>query len=100
MSNPDFAFDPTVFSYPQAGTPGNVGRNSVVGPQMIDQDFAILRELPIGKTKRAQFRFESFNLFNHTNFQLPENRLDQSAVGKIGASYDPRLIQLSSRFQW
>jgi hypothetical protein len=49
---------------------------------------------------RAQFRFEAFNLFNHTNFQLPENRVDQSSVGKIGGSYDHRLIQFSLRFQW
>ncbi|SPE31120.1 putative Cna B domain protein [Candidatus Sulfotelmatomonas gaucii] len=100
MSNPDYAFDPEVFSFPQAGRPGNVGRNSLIGPQMIDQDFAILRDLPIRKTRQAQFRVEAFNLFNHTNFELPENRLDQSSVGKIGASYDPRLIQLSLRFQW
>jgi hypothetical protein len=100
MRSPDYAFDPQVFSFPLAGTPGNVGRNSLIGPQMIDQDFAILKDLPIRKTQRAQFRFESFNLFNHANFELPENRLDQSAAGKIGASYDPRLIQLSLRFQW
>ena len=100
MSNPDYAFDPQVFSFPLAGRPGNVGRNSLIGPQMIDQDFAILKDLPIRKTQRAQFRAESFNLFNHANFELPENRLDQSSVGKIGASYDPRLIQLSLRFQW
>lgn len=100
MSNPDNAFDPAVFSFPLAGRPGNVGRNSLIGPQMFDQDFAILRDLPIRKALQTQFRFESFNLFNHTNFEQPENRLDQSSVGKIGASYDPRLIQLSLRFQW
>ena len=47
-----------------------------------------------------QFRAEFFNFFNHTNFKLPENRLDQSGVGKIGDAYDPRLVQFSLRFQW
>jgi hypothetical protein len=28
---------------------------------------------------------------------LPENRLDQTAVGKIGDAYDPRLIQFGLR---
>jgi hypothetical protein len=100
MSNPDNAFDPNAFSFPKAGQPGNVARNSMIGPHLIDQDFAILKDFFSRKTQQAQVRFEAFNLFNHANFQLPENRLDQSSVGKIGNSYDPRLIQLSMRFQW
>jgi len=100
MRNPEGAFDPSVFSFPLAGRPGDVGRNSLIGPKMIDQDFALLKDFPLRNARLAQFRIESFNLFNHSNFQLPENRLDQSSVGKIGDSYDPRLIQLSLRFQW
>jgi hypothetical protein len=100
MSNPDNAFDPGVFNYPGAGKPGNVGRNSLIGPHSIDQDFAIMRDLPIKEGRRLQIRLEAFNVFNHTNFGLPENHLDQSSVGKIGDSYDPRLVQLSLRFQW
>jgi hypothetical protein len=100
MTNPDNAFDPGVFDFPEAGRPGDVGRNSLTGPQMIDQDFAVIRDFPIRDTRQVLFRFESFNVFNHTNFKLPENRLDQSSVGKIGDAYDPRLIQLSLRLQW
>ncbi len=47
-----------------------------------------------------QFRAELFNLFNHANFKLPENRLDQSGVGKIGDTLDPRLIQFGLRLEW
>jgi hypothetical protein len=100
MSNPDHAFDPTVFDFPQAGSVGNVGRNTLIGPHFVNQDFAILKNFPFAENRRVQFRAEFFNLFNHTNFKLPENTLDQSAVGKIGDAYDPRLIQLSLRFQW
>jgi hypothetical protein len=100
MSNPDHAFDPTVFSFPGAGSVGNVGRNTLIGPHFVSQDFAVLKNFPFAESRRVQFRAEFFNLFNHTNFKLPENRLDQSAVGKIGDAYDPRLIQLSLRFQW
>lgn len=100
MGNPDHAFDPTVFAFPGAGSVGNVGRNTLIGPQFINQDFAVLKNFPITENRRVQFRAEFFNLFNHTNFMLPENRLDQSAVGKIGDAYDPRLIQFSLRFEW
>lgn len=100
MGNPDHAFDPTVFAFPGAGSVGNVGRNTLIGPHFINQDFGVLKNFPIKENQRVQFRAEFFNLFNHTNFMLPENRLDQSAVGKISQAYDPRLIQLSLRFQW
>jgi Carboxypeptidase regulatory-like domain len=100
MSDPDHAFDPTVFSFPGAGSVGNVGRNSLIGPQFINQDFAVLKNFLITENQRVQFRAEFFNFFNHTNLKLPENRLDQSAVGKIGDAYDPRLVQFSLRFQW
>jgi hypothetical protein len=100
MSNPDHAFDPTVFSFPGAGSVGNVGRNTLIGPHFVGQDFAVLKNFPFAESQRVQFRAEFFNLFNHTNFKLPENRLDQSGVGKIGDAYDPRLIQFGLRFQW
>ena len=100
MSNPDHAFDPSVFEFPEAGSVGNVGRNTLIGPQFINQDFAVLKNFPITENRRVQFRAEFFNFFNHTNFKLPQNRLDQSGVGKIGDAYDPRLIQFSLRFQW
>ena len=100
MSDPDHAFDPTIFAFPGAGSVGNVGRNTLIGPHFVSQDFAVLKNFRITESWRAQFRSEFFNSFNHTNFKLPENRLDQTAVGKIGDAYDPRLIQFSLRFQW
>jgi hypothetical protein len=101
MSNPDGAFDPSVFAFPRAGRVGNVGRNTLIGPHFISQDFAALKNFRIREGQQIQFRGEFFNLFNHANFKLPENRLDQvGAVGKIGDAYDPRLIQFGLRFQW
>ncbi len=100
MSDPDHAFDPTVFAFPGAGSVGNVGRNTLIGPHFISQDFAVLKSFLVRESQRVQFRAEFFNLFNHANFKLPENRLDQSGVGKIGDTFDPRLIQFSLRVQW
>jgi hypothetical protein len=98
MSNPDHAFDPSVFAFPGAGSVGNVGRNTLIGPSFLNQDFAVLKNFLIRESQRVQFRAEFFNLFNHANFKLPENRLDQSGVGKIGDTFDPRLIQVAMKF--
>lgn len=100
MSDPDRAFDSSVFAFPGAGSVGNVGRNTLIGPSFLSQDFAVLKNFLVKESQRVQFRAEFFNFFNHTNFKLPQNTLDQSGVGKIGDTFDPRLIQLGLRLQW
>jgi len=72
----------------------------MIGPSSINQDFAVIRGFPVREVEQLLIRVEAFNVLNHTNFKWPENRLDQSSVGRIGASYDPRLLQLSMRLQW
>ncbi len=101
MSDPDHAFNPSAFDFPGAGSVGNVGRNTLTGPHSINVDIAFLKNFPFGEGRRVQFRAEFFNAFNHTNFKLPENRLDQGATtGTISEAFDPRLIQLGLRVEW
>lgn len=46
---------------------GNVGRNTLVGPNFVNMDFAVFKNFPWGETKNLQFRLEFYNLFNHDN---------------------------------
>ncbi len=50
---------------------GNLGRNSLRGPDFIWSDFYLTKWLPL--TEHAKLRFEGqfFNVFNHPNFGLP-----------------------------
>jgi hypothetical protein len=50
---------------------GNLGRNSLRGPQFLWSDFYLTKWFPL--TERVKLRFEAqfFNLFNHPNFGLP-----------------------------
>jgi hypothetical protein len=50
---------------------GNLGRNSLRGPQFVWSDFYLTKWFPL--TERVKLRFEAqfFNLFNHPNFGLP-----------------------------
>ena len=41
----------------------------------------------------AIFRAEFFNVFNHTNFNLPNRPVDIAAGGVISAAREPRLVQ-------
>jgi hypothetical protein len=55
---------------------GNAGRNSIVGPGLLDLDFSVFKNNYIKKfseTFNIQFRAEFFNVINHANYETPVN---------------------------
>ena len=64
-------FNPAAFSAPAYGTVGNVSRDSLTGPGFANWDFSLLKSTQLTERTRLQFRAEFFNIFNHTNLQLP-----------------------------
>jgi hypothetical protein len=53
---------------------GNAGRNSLIGPGVINMDFSVYKNnyiKSISENFNVQFRAEFFNVLNHTNFALP-----------------------------
>ncbi|MGH9843847.1 MAG: hypothetical protein ACREEM_34355 [Blastocatellia bacterium] len=69
------AQDPTFF--------GNAGRNTLIGPNFRSVDLSLLKNFRLTEGLRLQFRAEAFNAFNHPNFQIPVNFLDNSNVGRV-----------------
>jgi hypothetical protein len=64
-------YDPNCFALEANGTLGNLGRNTVIGPKLVNVDAALLKDTSITEGLRAQFRAEVFNVANHANFALP-----------------------------
>jgi hypothetical protein len=103
-------FNPAAFSFPEPGTRGNAGRNSLNGPGLRVVDLAFMKSTRLGGDMQLQIRFEVFNLFNRANFALPANDPDGSIVmddegepladvGKIfRTSTDARQAQIGIRF--
>ena len=53
---------------------GNGGRNSIVGPGLVNLDFSLFKNnyvKRISEQFNIQFRMEIFNILNHTNFNPP-----------------------------
>ena len=63
--------NPAAFSLPAPGTFGNLQRDFLPGPGIVDVDFAVLKDTQIKEQTRLQFRAEFFNILNHPNFALP-----------------------------
>jgi Carboxypeptidase regulatory-like domain len=76
--------DGACFTLEPAGTLGDAGRNTLIGPRFINLDFAILKNTKITERLQAQFRAEFFNLPNRTDFVAP-NASVFTAVCGIGA---------------
>ena len=64
-------YDPNCFSLEAPGTLGNLGRNTLIGPKLVNVDAALLKDTGISEELRMQFRAEVFNVANHANFALP-----------------------------
>lgn len=120
-SVPRNQFNLDAFSLPAAGTFGNLGRNALRGPGFSQVDFSVSKITKITESQNIQFRFEFFNLFNHTNFADPGGGINAdtfggslnrtaffgqsvSTVGNqlgglLGAG-GPRQIQISARYSF
>ncbi|MGC1359992.1 MAG: carboxypeptidase-like regulatory domain-containing protein [Silvibacterium sp.] len=73
-------FDPEAYIVPVAGTYGNAGRDSLVGPGLANLDASLKKTTALTEKTNLQFRAEFFNLLNHTNFGTP-NEVVYSAAG-------------------
>ncbi len=86
--------NPANFAY------GNAGRNILRGPGAADVNFSLAKNFPITERVRFQFRFETFGLFNHTNFANPASTINTSSFGNITSATGNRNIQLGGKLSF
>jgi len=81
---------------------GNYYRGSFRGPGYWNVDLSILKDVALpwftADGARLQFRAEAFNLFNHTNWVIPNLNFSSSNMGKSYDAYANRQIQLGVKF--
>jgi hypothetical protein len=78
---PSRYFNPAAFIQPLPGTYGNVGRNTLRGPGLVETDVSASKKFSLSERLGLQFRAEIFNLFNHTNFNTPNLVVFAAATG-------------------
>jgi hypothetical protein len=67
-------FDPQAFASLPAGSRGNLGRNTIIGPGLASFDVALAKKIKLqglAENLALQFRAEFFNLLNRVNFSIP-----------------------------
>jgi hypothetical protein len=94
-------FNTSLFSVNALGTPGNASRRFFYGPSMFNTDLALLRSFHLSESRALQFRLETFNIFNHTQFFGPASvngDFSSALFGKVVKAMPPRLMQLALKY--
>ncbi len=83
--------------------PPGVGRNTGKGFDYSSFDLRLSRRFRFNEKMGLEFLVEGFNIFNRSNFIVPNNVYGPGtaplpAFGRPTSSFDPRQIQIGSRF--
>ena len=112
IGDPNKWFDPTGFDVEgmaavgaKMGRFGNLGRNTLQGPNVFVVDLAVLKDFSLREAMKVEFRWEMFNLLNRANFGTPAfvvflNRTTRNPnAGKVTATRtSSRQMQLALKF--
>ena len=91
--SPERWFDTSAFVTPAFGSFGNAGRNILEGPGSATLNLSVLKDTALSERLTLQFRAEAFNLFNRTNFDLPDLFAGSPTFGRVQSAQSPRRVQ-------
>jgi hypothetical protein len=81
--------------------PGNAPRNGIRGPGYQKWDMSLFKNFYVTeKNMRLQFRLETFNTFNHTNWSTIGAGIGSSIFGIVTGARDPRIVQLALKLYY
>jgi carboxypeptidase family protein/TonB-dependent receptor-like protein len=76
-------FDTSAFARVTDVRFGNVGRNTMRGPGVVNLDMSLFRTFKLAQKLDLQFRAEAFNVTNTPHFGLPDGDVNSSNFGQI-----------------
>ena len=94
-------YNPAAFSLQPAGTFGNTGRNTAIGPGIFALDFSAHKQfqMPYSDRHALQFRFEAFNVLNHPVWSPPNVNTQSSGFGTVtGTVVAMRQLQVALKY--
>lgn len=104
-------FNTAAYSQPLSGVFGNSGRNTLTEPGINNWDMGVVKFVPIGEHAKFQFRVETFNTFNHTQWGVDPatqggsgpgtsaevTNVNSGNFGAITSARPPRVIQFGGK---
>ena len=94
-------YNPDAFAIPTGLTFGNVGRNTLSNPGRINFDFGLFKRFSWGEHYAFDFRWENYNLFNHTQYNGVNTSMDgTTSFLHASGAHLPRRMQFGLRLQF
>lgn len=91
-------FNTKAFQQPAPGVLGNSGRNILRAPGINNFDLSAFKNFQLVERVSLQFRLESFNSFNHTQWGRPVIDMTSPQFGQITSARAGRINQLGLKF--
>ena len=95
--SPDQWINTNAFSSPDPFTFGSAGRNPVLAPGFANLDMSFQKTWMLANASRLEFRWEIFNVFNRTNFDVPNRFFGSPNFGRIFSAQNARELQFGLR---
>ena len=88
--------NPASFANPAIGAFGDLGHNAARGPGRDNWNISLFKSFVFSETRgsRLEFRAETFNTWNHTQFNQVSNNFGSKNFGQFTSAFDPRVMQL------
>lgn len=108
-------YNPDAFAAPVGLTTGTFGRNSLNLPGRLNFDFGLFKRFAFKERYAFEFRWENFNVFNHTQLDALGGSTSNSGTGLnvspgcyscnsqallFTGAHNPRIMQFGLRFQF
>jgi hypothetical protein len=80
---------------------GDARKDTIVGPGRVDFTTSLYKNFAVTERAHFEFRAESYNTFNHTEFNQVNTNWTSSTGGQYGTAtgdWGPRVLQLGSKF--
>jgi hypothetical protein len=104
---PDAYVTRAAFDYPRDANgqpihiPGNAARNSIEQPGLNNWDVGVIKNTHVHERFNIQFRWETFNTWNHTQFGPSNLTMTSANLGTItSVLVSPRRTQMGLRLQF
>jgi hypothetical protein len=79
---------------------GNTRKDAIVGPGLVNFNMSLFKTFSVTERVRFELRFESFNTFNHTEFNGVDTNSGDGNFGAVTTTYDPRVLQLGGKISF
>ena len=81
---------------------GNAGKDAVYIPGLDNTNLSLFKTIPLtrSETTKFQIRIESFNTFNHTEWNAVSTTDGSGTFGQVTSTYDPRELQFGAKFEF